>query len=147
MFLGTPRRWWIAAGLLFVAALALIGTDIGARSATSSGSSSCLPASASLACRRCAMARGPADLRPHTQTRLSQPSHLPRPSHRHRDQRSKPVTPPTCSSRRPTYGYQHAPMLPGRPPGLISKFIPSGQANRVPLTHGHPCARLGSTGS
>lgn len=29
MFLGTPRRWWIAAGLLFVAALALIGTDIG----------------------------------------------------------------------------------------------------------------------
>jgi hypothetical protein len=29
MFLGTPRRWWIAAGVLFVAALALIGTDIG----------------------------------------------------------------------------------------------------------------------
>ena len=29
MFLGTPRRWWIAAGLLFVAALVLIGTDIG----------------------------------------------------------------------------------------------------------------------
>jgi hypothetical protein len=29
MFLGTPRRWWIAAGLLFVAALALIGTDTG----------------------------------------------------------------------------------------------------------------------
>jgi hypothetical protein len=29
MFLGTPRRWWIAAGLVFVAALALISTDIG----------------------------------------------------------------------------------------------------------------------
>jgi hypothetical protein len=29
MFLGTPRLWWIAAGVLFVAALALIGTDIG----------------------------------------------------------------------------------------------------------------------
>ena len=29
MFLGTPRLWWVAAGLLFVAALALIGTDIG----------------------------------------------------------------------------------------------------------------------
>jgi hypothetical protein len=29
MFLGTPRRWWIAAALLFVAALALIGTDTG----------------------------------------------------------------------------------------------------------------------
>jgi hypothetical protein len=29
MFLGTPRRWWIAAGVMFVAALALIGTDIG----------------------------------------------------------------------------------------------------------------------
>ena len=29
MFLGTPRRWWIAAGLLFVAALAFIGTDTG----------------------------------------------------------------------------------------------------------------------
>ena len=29
MFLGTPRRWWIAAALLFVAAMALIGTDIG----------------------------------------------------------------------------------------------------------------------
>src|SRR5829696_3906740 len=29
MFLGTPRRWWIAAGLLFVAALILIGTDTG----------------------------------------------------------------------------------------------------------------------
>jgi hypothetical protein len=29
MFLGTPRRWWIAAGLLFVAALVLIGTDTG----------------------------------------------------------------------------------------------------------------------
>ena len=29
MFLGTPRGWWIAAGLFFVAALALIGTDIG----------------------------------------------------------------------------------------------------------------------
>jgi hypothetical protein len=29
MFLGTPRRWWIAAGLLFVAALAIIGADIG----------------------------------------------------------------------------------------------------------------------
>jgi hypothetical protein len=29
MFLGTPRRWWIAAGLLFIAALALIGTDTG----------------------------------------------------------------------------------------------------------------------
>jgi hypothetical protein len=29
MFLGTPRRWWLAAGLLFVAALALIGTDTG----------------------------------------------------------------------------------------------------------------------
>ncbi len=29
MFLGTPRLWWIAAGLLFVAALALISTDIG----------------------------------------------------------------------------------------------------------------------
>ena len=29
MFLGTPRRWWFAAGLLFIAALALIGTDIG----------------------------------------------------------------------------------------------------------------------
>jgi hypothetical protein len=29
MFLGTPRRWWIAAALLFVAALVLIGTDTG----------------------------------------------------------------------------------------------------------------------
>jgi hypothetical protein len=29
MFLGTPRRWWIAAALLFIAALALIGTDTG----------------------------------------------------------------------------------------------------------------------
>ncbi len=29
MFLGTPRRWWIAAALLFVAALALIVTDTG----------------------------------------------------------------------------------------------------------------------
>jgi hypothetical protein len=29
MFLGTPRRWWIAAALLFVAALALISTDTG----------------------------------------------------------------------------------------------------------------------
>lgn len=29
MFLGTPRRWWIAAGVLFVAALALIGSDVG----------------------------------------------------------------------------------------------------------------------
>ena len=29
MFLGTPRLWWVAAGLLFVAALALISTDIG----------------------------------------------------------------------------------------------------------------------
>jgi hypothetical protein len=29
MFLGTPRLWWIAAGLLFVAALALISTDLG----------------------------------------------------------------------------------------------------------------------
>ena len=29
MFLGTPRRWWISAGLLFVAALVLIGTDVG----------------------------------------------------------------------------------------------------------------------
>ncbi len=29
MFLGTPRRWWIAAGLLFIAALVLIGTDTG----------------------------------------------------------------------------------------------------------------------
>jgi len=29
MFLGTHRGWWIAAGLLFVAALALISTDIG----------------------------------------------------------------------------------------------------------------------
>ena len=29
MFLGTPRRWWIAAGLLFVAALVLISTDTG----------------------------------------------------------------------------------------------------------------------
>ena len=29
MFLGTPRPWWIAAGLLFVAALFLIGTDTG----------------------------------------------------------------------------------------------------------------------
>jgi predicted lipid-binding transport protein (Tim44 family) len=29
MFLGTPRRWWIAAGLLFGGALVLIGTDTG----------------------------------------------------------------------------------------------------------------------
>jgi hypothetical protein len=29
MFLGTPRLWWVAAGLLFVAALALISTDMG----------------------------------------------------------------------------------------------------------------------
>ena len=29
MFLGTPRRWWIAAALLFIAALALIGSDTG----------------------------------------------------------------------------------------------------------------------
>ena len=29
MFLGTPRRWWIAAALLFVAALFLIATDTG----------------------------------------------------------------------------------------------------------------------
>ena len=29
MVLGTPRLWWVAAGLLFVAALALIGTDMG----------------------------------------------------------------------------------------------------------------------
>ena len=29
MFLGTSRRWWIAAGLLFIAALALIVTDTG----------------------------------------------------------------------------------------------------------------------
>jgi hypothetical protein len=29
MLLGTPRRWWIAAGLLFVAALALIVPDFG----------------------------------------------------------------------------------------------------------------------
>ena len=29
MFLGTPRGWWIAAGLLFVTALVLIGTDTG----------------------------------------------------------------------------------------------------------------------
>jgi hypothetical protein len=29
MFLGTPRRWWIVAGLLFVVALVLIGTNIG----------------------------------------------------------------------------------------------------------------------
>ena len=29
MFLGTPRRWWIAAALLFGAALALIVIDIG----------------------------------------------------------------------------------------------------------------------
>jgi hypothetical protein len=29
MFLGTPRRWWIAAGVLFVAALALIVTETG----------------------------------------------------------------------------------------------------------------------
>jgi hypothetical protein len=29
MFLGTPRRWWVATGVLFVAALALIVTDIG----------------------------------------------------------------------------------------------------------------------
>ena len=29
MFLGTPRLWWAAAGLVFVAALALISTDIG----------------------------------------------------------------------------------------------------------------------
>jgi hypothetical protein len=29
MFLGTPRLWWIAAGLLFAVALALISTDIG----------------------------------------------------------------------------------------------------------------------
>lgn len=29
MFLGTPRRWWIAAALLFVAALVLIATDTG----------------------------------------------------------------------------------------------------------------------
>jgi len=29
MFLGTPRRWWIASGLLFIAALVLIGTHVG----------------------------------------------------------------------------------------------------------------------
>jgi hypothetical protein len=29
MFLGTPRRWWIVAGLLFVVALVLIGSDTG----------------------------------------------------------------------------------------------------------------------
>jgi hypothetical protein len=29
MFLGTPRGWWIAAGVLFVAALALIVTETG----------------------------------------------------------------------------------------------------------------------
>ena len=29
MFLGTPRRWWLAAALLFIAALLLIGTDTG----------------------------------------------------------------------------------------------------------------------
>ena len=29
MFLGTPRLWWVAAGVLFVAALALISTDMG----------------------------------------------------------------------------------------------------------------------
>jgi hypothetical protein len=29
MFLGTPRRWWIAAALLFIAALFLIATDTG----------------------------------------------------------------------------------------------------------------------
>ena len=29
MFLGTPRRWWIAAALFFVAALVLIATDTG----------------------------------------------------------------------------------------------------------------------
>jgi hypothetical protein len=29
MFLGTPRRWWIAAALLFVAALFLIAIDTG----------------------------------------------------------------------------------------------------------------------
>jgi hypothetical protein len=29
MFLGTPRRWWIASGLLFIAALVLVGTNLG----------------------------------------------------------------------------------------------------------------------
>ena len=29
MFLGTPRYWWIIVIIVFVAALALIGTDIG----------------------------------------------------------------------------------------------------------------------
>ena len=29
MFLGTPKIWWIGAGVLFVVGLALIGTDIG----------------------------------------------------------------------------------------------------------------------
>jgi drug/metabolite transporter (DMT)-like permease len=29
MFLGTPRYWWIMVIIVFVAALALIGTDIG----------------------------------------------------------------------------------------------------------------------
>ena len=29
MFLGTPRRWWIAAALLFIVALALISTHVG----------------------------------------------------------------------------------------------------------------------
>ncbi len=29
MFLGTPHLWWIAAAVLFVAALALIVTDVG----------------------------------------------------------------------------------------------------------------------
>lgn len=29
MFLGTPKIWWIAAAVLFVGGLALLGTDIG----------------------------------------------------------------------------------------------------------------------
>ena len=29
MFLGTPKIWWIAAGVLFVGGLVLLGTDIG----------------------------------------------------------------------------------------------------------------------
>jgi hypothetical protein len=39
------------------------------------------------------------------------------------------------------YGYQHAPMLPG----LISQSIPSGHAEQVRLTQGHPCTPLGVT--